>query len=122
MKLRVTVNGQSYDVDVEGMDEHRTATTAATSYQATPPVPPQAVPVSAAPSAGQRVMTSPIPGTVVEVHAHAGQTVKRNQQLMTIDAMKMNTQISAIMDGKIKEIHVRAGDAVKMGQPLVTFE
>ncbi|MCE5228814.1 acetyl-CoA carboxylase biotin carboxyl carrier protein subunit, partial [bacterium] len=125
---RVSVNGQQYDVEVEVLDEGYArpvaaapAAPAAPSAPIAPPVAPQ-VPVAAPAPAGAKVMNCPIPGTVVEVQAQAGQTVKRNDPLMIIDAMKMNTQISSTYDGVIKEILVKPGEPVKMGQPLVSFE
>ncbi|MEN6626211.1 MAG: biotin/lipoyl-containing protein [Candidatus Sumerlaeia bacterium] len=130
MKLRVTVNGQSYDVDVEVLEEAgaQPGRPAPAVTQPAPVAAPAPRPVVAAPApaavapAGAKVQNSPIPGTVVEVIAKPGQAVKRDETLMIIDAMKMNTQIKSSYDGTVKEILVAAGAPVKMGQPLVTFE
>lgn len=128
MKLRVSVNGQQYEVEVEVLDEPSAGRAAAPApvYSApiAPPAPtfaPQA-PAPAAVSAGAKVMNCPIPGTVVEIQSNPGQQVKRGDPIMIIDAMKMNTQISSTYDGTIKDILVKPGEPVKMGQPLVTFE
>ena len=67
-------------------------------------------------------LTSPIAGTVVEIKAKAGDTVKEGDVLLVIEAMKMNTSIAAPGSGKIKNIAVAAGDSVREGQLLVEFE
>lgn len=130
MKLRVTVNGVNYDVDVDILEDKDYATQvtsptpAAPAPQVAAPRPPvAAAPRPAAPApVGGNVLTSPIPGTVVEISVKVGQAVKANEQVLVLDAMKMNTQVNANADGVVKEILVNSGDAVKMGQALVTFE
>lgn len=126
MKLRVSVNGQPYEVEVEVLEEpsaSRPAVPAPTVHSApiAPPVAPQAPAPTPVP-AGANVMNCPIPGTVVEIQSKPGQQVKRGDPLMIIDAMKMNTQISSSYNGTIKDILVKPGEPVKMGQPLVAFE
>lgn len=124
MKLRVSVNGQQYEVEVEVLEEPAASRPSAPSAPIAPPAPPVApqAPAPVAVAAGARVMNCPIPGTVVEIQSKPGQQVKRGDPLMIIDAMKMNTQISANYDGTIKDILVKPGEPVKMGQPLVAFE
>ncbi len=119
MKLKVTVNGQDYEIEVEVLDDVRQA---AQPGAAMTPMAPQMPPPPAPAGPGAKVLSSPIPGTVVEVQVKVGQQVKRNDPIMIIDAMKMNTQISAVADGVVKELLAKSGDAVKMGQTLVTFE
>jgi biotin carboxyl carrier protein len=131
MKLRVTVNGVDYDVDVEILEETgglvslptrrpapRPAVAAAPSR---PPVAP-AAPQPAAAVGSARTLNSPIPGTVVELKVTPGQAVAQNETVIIIDAMKMNTPVPSPQAGTVKEILVKAGDPVKMGQPLMTFE
>lgn len=131
MKLRVTVNGVTYEVDVDILEDRDLG-----SYTPAPmPVAPAPTPVApprtpapaaaapqAAPAAGGKALTSAIPGTVVDVFVTPGQAVKVNDQLMVIDAMKMNTQVTSNQEGVIKEVLVKSGDAVKMNQVLLTFE
>jgi glutaconyl-CoA decarboxylase len=138
MKLRVNVNGVNYDVDVEILDEGGAAPPVAAPRPAAPiastasvaaarpvaaPVAQVAAPAAAPPvAAGANVLTSPIPGTVLEITAQPGQAVKHGDVVMMLDAMKMNAPIHSARDGKIKAILAQVGDAVKMGQPLIEFE
>lgn len=131
MKLRVTVNGVAYDVEVEILEERgqgavapRPAMTPAQAPARPPVAPPPAAPApAAAPVAGgAKALTSPIPGTVLEVLVTPGQAVKTGETVLVVDAMKMNTQIAAQFDGVVKDVLVAAGEAVKMGQALVNFE
>lgn len=130
MKLRVTVGGQAYDVDVEILEKHGGPVSAAPVAPRAPaprPAPaaaprPSAPAPAPAPAAGGKSLNSPIPGTVVEILVKPGQAVKHNEPMLILDAMKMNTQIAANADATVKEILVNVGDAVKMGQALVLFE
>lgn len=133
-KLRVTVNGISYDVEVEVLEDDDdaaggsygytfTAPQAATSLASGPA--PMAAPspaVSGAPpAAGEKVVTSPIAGMIKKVNVNVGDTVKENDALVIIEAMKMDTTISSPTAGKIKEIRVKPEDPVQQGQILLTF-
>jgi biotin carboxyl carrier protein len=55
---------------------------------------------------------------VIAIVAGAGQEVKENDHLLTLEAMKMNTFVFAPKAGKVTEIKVAVGDAVMEGQPL----
>ena len=125
MKLRVTVNGVAYEVDVDILEDREGAFAPSRPFASlvTPPRPPApAPPMPAAPAVGGKTLASPIPGTVVEVMVQPGAQVTFGQPVIVIDAMKMNTQVTANMDGVIKEVLVKAGEPVKMGQALLTFE
>lgn len=133
MKLRVTVNGVAYDVDVEILEEKggvvqrspmAPAPAPAPARPVTPPpaAPAAPAPAASAPSAGARTLNSTIPGTVIEILVKPGQAVKAGEAVIVLDAMKMNTQIAATADGVVKAILVNIGDAVKMGQAMIEFE
>ena len=120
MKLRVTVNGAAYDVDVEFLEEGEEVRPAAPSpAPKTSPPPKPATPPSA--PAG-RTFESPIPGNVIEINVTVGQQIQLNDTVLVIDAMKMNTPVASTIAGTVKRILVNPGDAVKMGQPLIEFE
>ncbi len=140
-KLRVTVNGVSYEVDVEVLEDDDEATgsygfpaTSTTNIAprlgsggstAAPPAPAPAAKPSAAPSSGgdeKNVLTSPIAGVVVEVKVKEGAVVKENDPVVVIEAMKMNTNVSSPVSGTVREIKVKSGEAVQQGQVLLTFE
>jgi biotin carboxyl carrier protein len=124
-RLRVTVDGHSYDVTVELPDE-----TAAAPGVISPPVPaatpppavtaPAAAPAAAGP-AGPGDVPSPLAGRVTAVIVTVGQEVKEGDHLITLEAMKMNTFVFAPKSGKIAEVKAAVGDTVEEGQALVTI-
>ena len=67
-------------------------------------------------------MASPIAGTVIEVKCKPGDDVTEGQVLLVIEAMKMNTSISAPSAGRVKAVPVAAGDSVRENEVLVEFE
>jgi 3-methylcrotonyl-CoA carboxylase alpha subunit len=71
---------------------------------------------------GHGHLASPMPGTVVRVMAAAGDSVKRGQPLMVVEAMKMEHTIAAHADGVVKQVKFRAGDSVAEGVELISFE
>jgi biotin carboxyl carrier protein len=123
-KLRVTVDGKAYDVLVEILDEGGTPAPARPAGQ---PAHVESAHVSAPPvtaSAGGGHTTpgdvpSPLAGKVVSIDVQPGQTIEAGAQLLTLEAMKMNTYVFAPTVGTVKEILVAPGDAVAEGQVLV---
>ncbi len=107
-KYRVNVNGTSYEIEVELMGESETAAPAA-------PVAP-AKPASA--PAGGTSITAPMPGTILSVNVKDGQTVKKGDVLMILEAMKMENEITAPVDGKVSSVSVSKGTAVESGALL----
>ncbi len=124
MKLRITLEGKKYDVEVELLDE----------AQAPPPPPPVAArhaapPLPPIPFRGrlgvkndERHTYSPLAGVVVQVTAAPGQKVAKNDLLLVLEAMKMETRIVALGDAVVKQIPCKTGDGVKPGQLLVEFD
>jgi biotin carboxyl carrier protein len=132
-KLRVTVDGKSYDVTVEMPEDLATPSAPLTpppSPTPNPPPPPKAPePAHAAPSApasasapGSGEVPSPLTGRVIAIIAQTGQQIKENDHLLTIEAMKMNTFVFAPKAGKVAEVKVAIGDAVMEGQVLARIE
>ena len=130
MKLKITVDGHVYEVDVEVSEpEPLQPAYVPPSAQtrvpaAAPSAPPPARPGGApAPVADEsKVCRSPFAGTVSRVAAQVGQTIQVNDVLMVLEAMKMETVITAPIAGKVAKINVAPGDAVTQGQVLVEFE
>ncbi|MEI6279635.1 MAG: biotin/lipoyl-containing protein [Verrucomicrobiae bacterium] len=125
-KLRVTVDGKTYDVVVEALDEQGKKVPFQQSvpvFQQTSIAPPaSSAPKAAAPvAAGHGTVTSPLAGRVVSVDCQIGQKVPSGTQLVTVEAMKMNTFVYAHADGTVAAISVNPGDAVDEGQVLVTL-
>lgn len=143
MKLRITVESQSYEVEVEVLDDGSSAVPAggpiygSTSVGArtvAPPAAPKPAPAHApaapsraidvAPSAGsgEKVVKAPIVGTIVQLKVAPGDSVEINQVLLVMEAMKMETNVASPIAGKVKAVRVSPGDPVKSGQVLVEFE
>ena len=114
--LRITVNGTTYDVQVEELGE--TAAPAAPAAVAPAPAVKPAAPAGAV---GNISVKAPMPGTVVNVVVTAGQTVKSGEDLVFIEAMKMETPVKAPQDGTVVTIEVAKGEAVDSGKVLVTM-
>lgn len=135
MKLKITVHGVAYEVDVQVLDAtdemHGQQSPLPHMPPVAPVVPPVGAPVGPPPAAAHAAPTpntgdsggvaSPIAGTVLEVKCKAGDSVKQGQDLLIIEAMKMETAIAAPGAGTIKAVHVAAGDAVRENQVLVDF-
>lgn len=133
MKLKITVHGVAYEVDVEVLDagdgamqQYNSPLPAAASA---PRAPGSGAPAAAmpAPSAGPAPagatggISSPIAGTVLELKCKAGDQVTEGQALVIIEAMKMETAIAAPSAGTVKAVLVAAGDNVRESQTLVEF-
>ena len=103
--LRITVNGNSYDVQVEEL--------AAGSAPA---------PAAAAPAAGSgEPVKSPMPGVILDIKCSAGQAVKKGDCLFILEAMKMENEIFAPVDGTLGAVNVSKGQNVESGTVLTTI-
>lgn len=112
-KYRVTVNGTAYEIELEELTG--TAPAAATAAPAPAPAP------SSVPAGGEQV-TSPMPGTILAVNVAAGDTVKRGQVLMILEAMKMENEIMCPCDGKIASVNTSKGATVESGTLLCVIQ
>ena len=133
MKLQIGIDGKTYELDVEVLEE---------DHGARPPpgyLPPHAppstvrslhAPRAAAPAAAPtesavdeaHVCRSPVAGVVIRIKAQVGQPLQQDDLIMVLEAMKMETNVTAPVAGKVKAIKVAEGDGVKVNQVLVEFE
>ena len=120
MKLQLTVNGSVYDVEVE-VEEEPLPTLGAvlvgssSAFGMTPTA-------AKAPATSANTLTTPMAGTVVKVLIGPGADVKSGETLLVLEAMKMETEVTAPKDGKVKAVDVAVGDAVQGGQVLIEWD
>ncbi|MDE7169348.1 MAG: hypothetical protein K2N67_04045 [Mucispirillum sp.] len=141
MKMRVTLHGVSYEVEVDILDDveghgslsgvpsvpkfvqsHPMPTNQSGDGILPPPSRAAAgAAAAAAANAGGKTIISPVGGTIVEVKVKADESVKTGQELLIIEAMKMQTSINSPVDAVIKSVNVSAGDTVRESQVLIEF-
>ena len=129
MKYKVTLNGKTYEVEVEAgkamlVDEYE-------AYAPAPAAPVAAAPVAAAPAApaaapavtvsGGETVAAPMPGNILKVAISVGQTVKEGDLLCVLEAMKMENEIYAPCGGTITAVPVAKGATVDTGATLVVI-
>ncbi len=81
--------------------------------------PAPAAPAAAKPAAGASVVSAPLPGTVTKILVQPGQAVKAGETVLTMEAMKMENNITAETDGTVKAILVQQGAQVQSGDALI---
>lgn len=119
----ITVNGKVYDVAVE----EKGAGTAAAPVSAPAAAPAASAPAPAAPapaqsgSTGSVVINAPMPGKILAVKASVGQSVKKGDVILLLEAMKMENEVVASEDGTIASINVASGDMVESGDVLASL-
>ena len=132
MKYKVTLNGKTYEVEVEVgkvvlLDEYEAcapAPVAAPAAAAAPAAPaaPAAAPAPApvALSDGEPV-NAPMPGNILRIDVKEGDKVKAGQTLLILEAMKMENEIAAPKDGTVVQIATSKGAVVETGTPLIVL-
>ena len=118
--LKITVNGVSYDVQVEE------AGAPSGAAPAVPPVPVSAspAPAPAAPAVSAvngEVIPSPMPGTILDILVSVGQTIREGDVLFVLEAMKMENEIVSPRGGTITGILIDKGASVESGTPLASL-
>ena len=129
MKYKVTLNGRTYEVEVEAgqamllAEYEAVAPAPAAAPVAAAPAAPAAAPVAAAPAvtgAGEAV-NAPMPGTILKVNVKQGDAIKSGTVLCVLEAMKMENEILAPKDGTVTQVIVAKGSSVDTGAPLVVI-
>ena len=130
MKYKVTLNGRTYEVEVEAgkailLDEYEAIAPAPVAAPAAAPATaPAAAPAAAAApvvtGAGEAV-NAPMPGNILKVNVTNGQAVKEGDVLVVLEAMKMENEIMAPKNGTVTQVLVQKGSTVDTGAPLVVI-
>ena len=131
MKYKVTLNGRTYEVEVEAgkamlLDEYEAIVPSA---PAAPVAAPAAAPVAAAPAAAApaaataagEAVSAPMPGTILKVNVQNGQAVKEGELLVVLEAMKMENEIYAPKSGTVAQVATSKGASVNTGDVLVVI-
>lgn len=127
MKLRIRIEGKTYEAEVEILDAQESAP----EYPPYPPVQPVFVPASlpeptfssmANKSAKANECRSPVTGMVMKVHISPGQRVEPGEVVIVLESMKMEMQITMPNGGVVKSVLVGPGAAVKVDQLMAEFE
>jgi len=132
MKLTITIDAKTYEVEVDAAEPEAHAipqhslsglnvgsAPLRVPAASTPPAPPAA---GDKPVNEEKVCRSPVSGIVVRVEAQVGQSLQPGDILLVLEAMKMETNITAPSAGKTAFIRVKQGDSVQAGQVVVEFE
>jgi biotin carboxyl carrier protein len=126
--LRITLEGKTYDVAVEILGDTASAPAPApvmAAPAAAAPAPVAAAPAAPAPAApapaGGSTIASPMAAMVMKVKVAVGQAVADKQEIMVLEAMKMETPIYAASAGTVQAVLVKDGDSVSEGQGLVVI-
>ncbi|MBS1704355.1 MAG: acetyl-CoA carboxylase biotin carboxyl carrier protein subunit [Armatimonadetes bacterium] len=131
MKLKISIDNKSYEVDVEVAEtESPTAVRYVTSGGGRTAGPAAPTPSSNGSGGGEgkqpadeaKACRSPLAGVVSEVSVAVGDSVELDQSVLVLEAMKMFTTITSPVSGKVMSIEVAVGDSVKQGQLLIEFE
>ncbi len=124
MKLQITIDGKAYAVDVELLEDEDSQQTQENS----PHHAAHNVASGHAPNPGgtwdadEKLCTSPVMGLVITVNIEPGQVVDAGALLLVLEAMKMETKVTAPRAATVKRVHVKPSDPVKVNQLLVEFE
>ena len=113
----IEVNGTPYQVE---MDKPKKKQVVMKTSPAPNAVPPLSRPAPA--TCGPKALRSPLPGTIIDIICNVGDSVKKGQKLVVLEAMKMENSINSDRDGVVKEIKVNKGDSVLEGDDLIVIE
>ncbi len=122
MKLKIAIDGRSYDVEVEDAGESASWEPVSSLSAVQSAVLTTAAVGASADLDEAKVVRSPLAGVVTSLQVQPGQKVQANELLLVLEAMKMEIKIAALAAGTVKSIEVAPADAVRPNQILVCLE
>lgn len=123
MKLQIAIDGKAYAVDVEVLEDDETRTEMSSPGRVgAHATDSRGVSHSEAWDSDGRICRSPVMGLVIKVNVVPGQTVAAGELMVVLEAMKMETKLTAERAGTVKNVPVKAGDPVKVDQVLLEME
>mgnify|MGYP003396958218 CR=1 FL=1 len=125
-KYNITVNGNTYDVEVEELGSEGVAVSKPQVVPSNAPRAQALKPQTSKPQAvtaggGSGSINAPMPGTINDVRVKVGDSVKKGQVLLILEAMKMENELMASCDGTISAMNVSKGASVSVGDVLLTI-
>lgn len=122
-KFKITVDGKTYNVEVEEVREGvQPSSKPVSQAQPRPTAPAPSASVNPNPAGGNGGVTAPMPGTILRILVTEGQKVELGQTVAILEAMKMENNINANATGTVSSIQVNPGQSVDTGQLLLTIE
>lgn len=122
----IVVNGSEYKVKLKEFGRKKISVPQAAPVTPTAPAPSPAAPMglppkrpSAASEAGAGAVRAPLPGLILDVNINEGDAVKAGQNIIVMEAMKMENQVQAPHDGTVSKLFVKKGDSVAEGDSLL---
>ena len=134
MKLQISIDGKTYETEVEVLEDdaqprQQNYGTSQPLHATVPSTPvggaqaPSAVAKDAKESASEdKLCRSPVTGIVIKVNVEPRQKIQANDLIMVLEAMKMETNVTAPSAGTVKSVRVAQGGSVKLNQVVVEFE
>jgi glutaconyl-CoA/methylmalonyl-CoA decarboxylase subunit gamma len=133
-KFLIKVNGNNYEVEVDELNGNSSVkqdvvkSSNSTETNRTETVNTKSIQTKTVPTSNEKAVpqgattiTAPMPGTVLSINVKVGESIKKGQVLLILEAMKMENEITASVDGSITSVNVNEGASVNTGDVLVSI-